>query len=125
MHLMQVYKRGGECRMNRHVRPVICPPQCVVRDYYTTREVPVIHPIINVNRQHIVNVPRHIYQPVTRNVVMDNGYTSPSYTNPMRGMDNSHPNQSYTNPMHGMDNSHPNQGYTNPMRGGGCCKRCR
>ncbi len=69
---MQVYKR--------HVRPVICPPQCVVvvRNYYTTREVPVIHPIINVNRQHIVNVLRHIYQPMTGNVVVDSGYLNPS-----------------------------------------------
>ncbi|OLN21517.1 hypothetical protein BTO30_14395 [Domibacillus antri] len=60
--------------MHRHVRPVMCPPKCVVRDYYTTREVPFIHPIININRQNIVNVPRHIYQPITRNVVVDPGY---------------------------------------------------
>jgi hypothetical protein len=68
---------------HHHVRPVVCPPQCVVRDYYTPREVPVIHPIVNINRQHIVNVPRHIYQPVTRNIVVDNRY--PSSLSPTRG----------------------------------------
>ncbi|OMP66356.1 hypothetical protein BTO28_12915 [Domibacillus epiphyticus] len=60
--------------MYRPIRPVVCPPRCVVRDYYTPRVVPYIHPIVNVNRQHIVNVPRHIYRPITRNVIVDPGY---------------------------------------------------
>ncbi len=54
-------------------RPVVCPPQYCVQDYYTYREVPVIHPVVLVNRQNIVNVPRHIYQPITRNMVVDPG----------------------------------------------------
>ncbi|MCP3763035.1 hypothetical protein NLX67_11620 [Domibacillus sp. A3M-37] len=57
-----------------HVRPIVCPPRCVVHNTYIKREVPVIHPIININRQHIVNVPRHMYQPITRNEVVDPGY---------------------------------------------------
>ncbi len=53
--------------------PIICPPQYVVRDCYIPREVPVIHPIVNVNRHIIVNVPRHYYQPSTQDVVVDPG----------------------------------------------------
>lgn len=60
--------------MRRHIRPIVCPPQCVVKDTYTTREIPVIHPVVTIHRQHIVNVPRHIYQPITRNEVVDPGY---------------------------------------------------
>jgi hypothetical protein len=55
-------------------RPIVCPPRCMYRDSYIPREVPYIHPIVHVNRQHIVNVPRHIYQPITRNVVVDPCY---------------------------------------------------
>lgn len=53
--------------------PVMCDPQYVVRDCYIPREVPVVHPVVTVNRHVIVNVPRHYYQPVTRNVVVDPG----------------------------------------------------
>jgi hypothetical protein len=60
--------------MRRHVRPIVCPPQCIVKDTYIQREIPVIHPVVTINRQHIVNVPRHIYQPITRNEVVDPGY---------------------------------------------------
>ena len=127
--------------MNRPVRPIVCPPQCVVRDYYTTREVPVIHPIININRQHIVNVPRHIYQPTTRNEVVDSAYMNPSCgrgpgsISPSRGMEPGYMNPSsnmqpgYMNPSSNMQPGYMNPssnmqpGYTNPPRGG--CHRCR
>lgn len=56
------------------VRPIVCPPKCCVRDYYTPRVVPVIHPIVNINRQNIVDVPQHIYQPTTTNVVVNRGF---------------------------------------------------
>jgi hypothetical protein len=54
-------------------QPVICPPQYCVHDYYMARMVPYIHPVVHVNRQNIINVPQHIYQPITRNVVVDSG----------------------------------------------------
>lgn len=57
--------------------PIICPPRYVVRDYYTPRIVPHIHPIVNINRQNIVYVPRHIYSQTTRNIVVDPGYRGP------------------------------------------------
>lgn len=60
--------------MSRPVRPIFCPPKYVVRDRFVPREVPYIHPVININRTNIVNVPRHIVQPITRNVVVDPGY---------------------------------------------------
>jgi hypothetical protein len=53
--------------------PIVCPPQYCIRDCYIPREVPVVHPIVNVNRHVIVNVPRHYYQPMTQNVVVDPG----------------------------------------------------
>ncbi|GAB6154234.1 hypothetical protein JCM17380_29840 [Desulfosporosinus burensis] len=55
-------------------KPICCPPQYCVRDYYTQRIVPVIHPIVNINRQNIIDVPQHYYQTITRNVVVDQGY---------------------------------------------------
>lgn len=72
------------------VRPICCPPEYCVRDYYTQRVVPVIHPIVNINRQNIVNVPQHYYQPITRNVVVNQGFQGnlgypgyPGYTSPL------------------------------------------
>lgn len=55
-------------------KPICCPPQYCVQDYYTQRVVPVIHPIVTVKRQNIVDVPQHYYQPLTQNVVVDRGY---------------------------------------------------
>lgn len=57
----------------RDCQPVIYPPQYCMHDYYTTRVVQHIHPVIHVNRQNIINVPQHIYQPITRNMVVDQG----------------------------------------------------
>ncbi|GMA59599.1 hypothetical protein NZD89_08710 [Alicyclobacillus fastidiosus] len=53
--------------------PIVCDPQYVVRNCYVPREVPVIHPIVNVQRHVIVNVPRHYYQPMTKHEVVDPG----------------------------------------------------
>ncbi|ADY55833.1 hypothetical protein Sgly_1533 [Syntrophobotulus glycolicus DSM 8271] len=50
------------------VKPIVCPPQYVVRDHYAQQVVPVIHPVVTVNRQNIVNVPQHFIQPYTTNV---------------------------------------------------------
>jgi len=50
--------------------PIVYPAQYVVRDYYTPRVVPVIHPVVTVNRQNIVDVPQHYVQPLTTNVVV-------------------------------------------------------
>lgn len=55
-------------------KPICCPPQYCVRDYYSYRAVPVIHPIVTINRQNIVAVPQHLYQPITRNVVVEQGF---------------------------------------------------
>ena len=58
------------------VKPICCPPQYCVRDYCTPRMVPVIHPIVTINRQNIVDVPQHYYQPITRNVVVNRGFVN-------------------------------------------------
>lgn len=53
----------------QQIQPVICPPQYRYHDQFTPRPVPVIHPIVNVNRQHIVDVPEHFYTETTENVM--------------------------------------------------------
>lgn len=60
------------CR--RPVQPIVTRPRYVVRDFVTPRPVPIIHPIVHVNRQNIVNVPQHFYQRYTKNVVVDRGW---------------------------------------------------
>ncbi|HHV64588.1 MAG TPA: hypothetical protein GXX46_05895 [Peptococcaceae bacterium] len=52
------------------VRPIVCPAQYIVRDFCTPQVVPVIHPVVTVNRQNIVPVPQHFIQPLTTNVVV-------------------------------------------------------
>ncbi|MEK4758864.1 hypothetical protein MHH85_01165 [Viridibacillus sp. FSL E2-0187] len=61
----------GHCHHGQ--QPVVCPTQYQFNDCYVEREVPVIHPIVTVNRKHIVNVPRHYYTQSTENVVVDPG----------------------------------------------------
>jgi hypothetical protein len=53
--------------------PIVCDPRYRVRNCYIPRVVPYVHPIVTVNRNVIVNVPRHYYVPTTRNVVVDPG----------------------------------------------------
>ena len=60
--------------MYRRVKPIICPPRYVESNRFVPREVPFIHPIINVNRTHIVNVPRHIFREFTRNEVIESEF---------------------------------------------------
>lgn len=74
--------------------PVVCPTQYRNHDQFIPREVPYIHPIVNVNRQHIVEVPRHYWTETTENVM---GQTLPAH--PGRG------------PQYG------------PQHGGGCNRR--
>lgn len=54
-------------------QPVMLPPQCCVNNYYTTRMVPYIQPIVHINRENIVNVPQYFQVPITRNMVVDPG----------------------------------------------------
>lgn len=65
------------------VQPVVCPPEYCFHDEFTPREVPVIHPIVNVNRQHFVDIPRHYYTETTENVMgapmMPGGGVGPQY----------------------------------------------
>lgn len=59
-------------KMNkRHcVQPIVCPPLCRYTDTYIQREVPHIQPLINVNRQHIVDVPKTYYREINQTVVV-------------------------------------------------------
>lgn len=59
----------GHCRGPGQARPIVCPPKFCCRDTFTPRELPVIHPIVNVNRHNIVDVPRHYFPETTKNVM--------------------------------------------------------
>ncbi len=69
-----------------HQHPVICPPMCRYKDTYVEREVPYIHPMITINRQHVINKPKHYYEPITQNVVVDPGYMNMPNQMPYGGM---------------------------------------
>lgn len=53
----------------QEMQPIVCPPNYRFHDEFMPREVPVIHPIVNVNRQHFVDVPRHYFTETTENVM--------------------------------------------------------
>ncbi|MEA4901831.1 spore coat protein D [Desulfitobacterium sp.] len=61
------------------VRPICCPPQYCVQDFFTQRAVPVIHPIVTINRQNIVDVPQHFIQQTTRNVTVNQGFQAQNF----------------------------------------------
>ena len=49
---------------NNQAQPIICPTQYRVHDTFMPQELPVVHPFVNVNRQHTVQIPRHYYTEV-------------------------------------------------------------
>ena len=53
------------------MQPIICPPEYICHDRFVTQEVPYIHPIVNVNREHIIPVPRHYFTETTENVMAE------------------------------------------------------
>lgn len=66
-------KMHGQCGCNQmrpsnQMQPIVCPPQYRCHDTFVRQEVPVIHPIVNVNRQHTVVVPRNYVTETTRTV---------------------------------------------------------
>ena len=58
----------GDCHGNQ-VMPIVCPPEYRFHDEYMPREVPIIHPIVNVNRHHYVDIPKHYYEETTKDVM--------------------------------------------------------
>ena len=50
------------------VQSIMHQPTICVRDFYHRRVVQHIHPVINVNRHHIIYEHQHIYPQFTRNV---------------------------------------------------------
>lgn len=69
--MMQHHHHGNCCgkQMGSHIQPIVCPTQYRFHDQFVPQVVPVIHPIVNVNREHIVPVPRHFYTERTENVM--------------------------------------------------------
>ena len=65
----------GNMMGGNQVRPVVCPTQYRCHDKFVPREVPFIHPIVNVNRVHTVEIPRHYFTETTQNVM---GQTLPA-----------------------------------------------
>ena len=56
--------------LQHHMQPIVCPPLCRYTDSYVKREVPYIQPLININRQHIVDVPVTQYEEINQNVIV-------------------------------------------------------
>ena len=69
MSQVQQMPQMQQFQQPQQVQPVICPPQYRYSDQFIPRQVPVIHPVVNVNRQHMVDVPRHYYTETTENVM--------------------------------------------------------
>lgn len=68
--MMQNWNHDGQMMQPmQQMQPIVCPTQYRCHDEFIPREVPVIHPIVNVNRQHVVEVPRHFYTETTQNVM--------------------------------------------------------
>ncbi|WP_143242243.1 spore coat protein D [Bhargavaea cecembensis] len=65
MHHMHHMNHHGSCG---RARPVICPTTYRFHDSFTEREVPFVHPVVNVNRQNVVNVPRHYFTETSASV---------------------------------------------------------
>ncbi|MFJ7935217.1 hypothetical protein [Sporosarcina sp. NPDC096371] len=66
-------KMHNQCGCNKmqpsnQMQPIVCPPQYRCHDSFVRQEVPVIQPIVNVNRVHNVIVPRRYVTETTRNV---------------------------------------------------------
>ncbi|WP_081788038.1 hypothetical protein [Sporolactobacillus terrae] len=59
-----------------NAKPIICDPRYVIHNTCVPRYVPVIHPVIHINRKNIVNVPRHIVRESERTEIVDPGYPS-------------------------------------------------
>lgn len=49
-------------------RPIVCPPNVRVRDFYAPQVRQYIHPQVTVNRLHRVLVNQHSFPQITRNV---------------------------------------------------------
>jgi hypothetical protein len=58
----------GHVQPMRQMPAVVCPTQYRCTDSFNPAVLPVIHPIVNVNRQNTVLIPRDYYAETTRNV---------------------------------------------------------
>lgn len=67
--------------MNNCVKPICCPPEYCVQDYYTQRFVPVIHQVVTIRRQNVIDVPQHYVQETTRNLVINQGFQAQGVQN--------------------------------------------
>jgi spore coat protein D len=57
----------------RPAKPIMLPPKYVARDHKVPRMRPIIQPVVHVDRYNVVNVPRPIYKPMRKKVVVDPG----------------------------------------------------
>ena len=62
--------------------PVVLPPLCRYTDSFSERELPVIQPLIDINRHHIVDVPKTYYERIQQNVLANPSALSPSAVSP-------------------------------------------
>lgn len=51
--------------------PIVCPPQYRVHDTFIPQLQPVIHPIVNINRQNVFPVRQNFYPEINRTEVVN------------------------------------------------------
>ncbi|MEK3977170.1 MULTISPECIES: hypothetical protein [unclassified Psychrobacillus] len=79
---------GQSCGCRRQLpaaEPIVCPPQYRVSDSFVPRMQPVIQPIVNVNREHIVNVPQYFVTESNETVVVPGVQQAYPVNNPSQG----------------------------------------
>ncbi|ETI68845.1 hypothetical protein [Neobacillus vireti] len=52
-------------------RPITRPPKYVFHNESIRREIPIIQPVVHVNRLDVFDVPRVIYKPIRERVVVE------------------------------------------------------
>ena len=62
-------------------QPIVCPPQYRVHDTFVPRIQPVIQPIVNVNREHMVNVPQYYFTETNETVAAESTRACPGSGN--------------------------------------------
>lgn len=60
-------------------KPIVASPIYKVHNHYIRRPKPIIHPVVHVNRVNFVDVPKHIYRPVTRNEFVGSTHCRPHH----------------------------------------------
>ncbi|KXH80757.1 hypothetical protein [Sporosarcina sp. HYO08] len=80
--MQQGHGMQGHGMQGHGMQPIVCPPIYRCHNTFVKREVPVIQPIVNVNRVNTVVTPRRYFQESNRNVMGDTFFAGPTGMGP-------------------------------------------